>query len=150
MISELEKKILKSLNENARKSFREVAKEVGTSTTAIYNNVKKMEKSGLLQGYVPAVDEELLGFTLTAIIALRISQGKLFGVYEKILNYPEVREIYDLTGEWDTILVCFFKRRRDLDNFLKTKLNIPHIERVTTHVVLNVIKDEKRAFIEAL
>lgn len=138
------------MNENARKSFREVAKEVGTSTTAIYNNVKKMEKRGLLQGYVPAVDEELLGFTLTVIIAMRISQGKLFNVYDKIINYPEVREIYDLTGEWDAILVCFFQTRRDLDNFLKTKLNLPHIERVTTHVVLNVIKDEKRAFIEAL
>jgi DNA-binding Lrp family transcriptional regulator len=150
MISELEKKILKSLNENARKSFREVAKEVGTSTTAIYNNVKKMEKSGLLQGYVPAVDEELLGFTLTALIAMRISQGKLYSVYDKVDKYPEVREIYDLTGEWDAILVCFFKKRRDLDNFLKTKLNLPHIERVMTHVVLNVIKDEKRAFIEAL
>ena len=86
MISELEKKILKSLNENARKSFREVAKEVGTSTTAIYNNVKKMEKSGLLQGYVPAVDEELLGFTLTAIIAMRISQGNLYSVYDKVIT----------------------------------------------------------------
>ncbi len=150
MISELEKKILKSLNENARKSFREVAKEVGTSTTAIYNNVKKMEKRGLLLGYVPAVDEELLGFTLTAIITMRISQGKLFSVYDEIINYPEVREIYDLTGEWDALLVCFFQRRRDLDNFLKTKLNLPNIERVMTHVVLNVIKDEKRAFIEAL
>ena len=53
MISELERKILISLTENARKSFRSVAKEVGTSTTAVYNNVKKMEKSGLLKGYIP-------------------------------------------------------------------------------------------------
>lgn len=150
MINDLEKKILKSLNEDARKSFREVAKEIGTSTTTIYNNVRKMEKTGILEGYVPAVNEELLGYTHTAVIMLRVAQGKLQKVYAVIVNYPEVREIYDVTGEWDTILVCFFKTRQDLDHFLKTKLTIPHVQRVMTHVVMNVIKDEKRAFIWAL
>jgi DNA-binding Lrp family transcriptional regulator len=150
MITGLEKKILKSLNEDGRKSFREVAKEIGTSTTTIYNNVKKMEKNGILERYVPAVNEELLGYTHTAVIMLRIAQGKLHRVYKVILNYPEVREIYDVTGEWDTVLVCFFKTRQDLDRFLKFRLTIPHVQRVMTYVVLNVIKDEKRAFIWAL
>lgn len=150
MINELEKKILKSLNEDARKSFREVAKEIGTSTTTIYNNVKRMEKNGILERYVPAVNEELLGYTHTAVIMLRIAQGKIQKVYDVIINYPEVREIYDVTGDWDTVLVCFFKSRQDLDRFLKVKLTIPHVQRVMTHVVMNVIKDEKRAFIWAL
>jgi Lrp/AsnC family transcriptional regulator for asnA, asnC and gidA len=150
MINDLEKKILKSLNEDARKSFRDVAKEIGTSTTTIYNNVKKMEKRGVLEGYVPAVNEELLGYTHTAVFMLRIAQGKLQKVLDVIVNYPEVREIYDVTGDWDTILVCFFKTRKDLDRFLKVRLTIPHVQRVMTYIVLNVIKDEKRAFIWAL
>jgi DNA-binding Lrp family transcriptional regulator len=150
MINALEKKILKSLNEDARKSFRDVAKEIGTSTTTIYNNVKKMEKSGVLEGYVPAVNEELLGYNHTAVIMLRIAQGKTQAVYDIVVKYREVREIYDVTGEWDTVLVCFFKTRQDLDVFLKDRLTIPHVQRVMTYMVLNVIKDEKRAFIWAL
>ena len=150
MINEIEKKILKSLNEDARKSFREVAKEIGTSTTTIYNNVKKMEKNGILEGYVPAVNEELLGYNHTAVIMLRVAKGKLQRVFDVLINYPEVREIYDVTGEWDAVLVCFFKTRRDLDHFLKVRLTIPHVQRVMTYMVLNVIKDEKRAFIWAL
>jgi DNA-binding Lrp family transcriptional regulator len=150
MINDLEKKILKSLNEDARKSFREVAHEIGTSTTTIYNNVKKMEASGILEGYVPAVNEGLLGYTHTAIIMLRIDQGKLQKVYDIIIRYPEVREIYDVTGDWDAVLICFFKTRENLDRFLKTNLSIPYVQRVLTYMVLNVIKDEKRAFIEAL
>jgi Lrp/AsnC family transcriptional regulator, regulator for asnA, asnC and gidA len=150
MINDLEKKILKSLNEDARKSFRDVAKEIGTSTTTIYNNVKKMERSGVLEGYVPAVNEELLGYNHTAVIMLRIAQGKIQKVLDVIIHYPEVREIYDVTGDWDTVLVCFFKTRKDLDRFLKVRLTLPHVERVMTYMVLNVIKDEKRAFIWAL
>lgn len=144
MVSDVERKILRSLNENARKSFREVAREVGTSTTAVYNNVKKMEKSGLLKGYIPLIDNELLGFELYAVIALKISQGKLQNVYDKISPYPEVKIIYDTTGEWDALLICFFKQRKEFDNFLKSKLALPDIERMVTNVVLNVIKDEKR------
>ncbi len=150
MINALEKKILKSLNEDARKSFREVAKELGTSTTTIYNNIKKMEKAGVLQGYVPSVNEELLGYNHTAVIMLRIAQGKVHTVYDTVVKYPEVREVYDVTGDWDTVLVCFFKTRQDLDRFLKDQLTIPHVERVMAYMVLNVIKDEKRAFIWAL
>jgi len=148
MISELERKILKSLNQNARKSFRKVAKEVGTSTTAIYNNVKKLEKAGILKGYIPLIDEELLGHNYTSLIALRITQGKLYDVYKIIAKYPQVRSIYDITGEWDAVIICYFSKRKELDDFLKKKLALPYIERVVTHVVLNVIKDEKRAFIE--
>ena len=148
MISELERKILISLTENARKSFRSVAKEVGTSTTAVYNNVKKMEKSGLLKGYIPDVDEVMLGFDLVAIMSLRITHGKLISVYEALKDLPPVKLIFDITGDWDAILICYFKERKELDSFLKTELTVPHIERIVTDVVLNVIKDEKRPLLD--
>ncbi|RLE01882.1 MAG: AsnC family transcriptional regulator [Candidatus Aminicenantes bacterium] len=147
MLSELEKKILNSLNENARKSFRQVAKEVGTSTTAVYNNVKKLEKKGVLRGYFPDIDEEKVGYTQFAIIALRIDQRKLTEVESKLVKYPQIRAIYDITGDWDCILVCYFKSREELDNFLKEQLAIPHVERVITHIVLNVVKDDKKTHI---
>jgi len=147
VLSELEKKILNSLNENARKSFRQVAKEVGTSTTAVYNNVKKLEKKGVLRGYFPDIDEEKVGYTQFAIIALRIDQRKLTEVESKLVKYPQIRAIYDITGDWDCILVCYFKSREELDNFLKEQLAIPHVERVITHIVLNVVKDDKKTHI---
>ncbi len=46
MIDELDRKIVWVLNANARKSFREIAKEVGTSATAVINTVKKLERPG--------------------------------------------------------------------------------------------------------
>ncbi len=141
MISKLERKILQSLNQDARKSFREVAKEVGTSTTAIYNNVNKLEETGVLKGYIPLIDEDLLGYKQIAIIALRIDQGKLGIVLKEIKKFPQVRAIFDITGDWDSILIGYFKDRNEMDSFLKKQLSLPHVERVITHVVLNVVKD---------
>lgn len=148
MIDDLERKILKSLTQDARKSFRSVSREVGVSTTAIYTNVGKMKKSGLLKGFIPDVDEVKLGFDLVSIFILRISQGKLDLVYNKVKDLPQVKLMFDITGDWDAILICYFKSRSEMDNFMKNDLAIPHVERVVSHVVLNVIKDEKRPLLD--
>ncbi len=83
MADELDKKIIRSLNENARKSFREVAKDVGTSVTAVIHRVKKFEDSGTIKGYIPLVNPGYFGMELMAVIALRISQGKLLETQKK-------------------------------------------------------------------
>jgi Lrp/AsnC family transcriptional regulator for asnA, asnC and gidA len=144
MPNELEKKILDSLNQNARKSFRKVAKEIGTSTTSIYNNVKKLEKLGIISGYIPVLHEAALGNNLVALISLRTAQGKWKEVVDGISKYPQVRAIFDVTGDIDFVCVCYFRGSKELDAFLKNQLQLPYIERVQTSIVLNVYKDERR------
>ncbi|MFZ2053193.1 MAG: Lrp/AsnC family transcriptional regulator [Candidatus Aminicenantales bacterium] len=144
MIDDLARKIVRTLNQNARKSYREIAKEVGTSATAVINKVRKLEASGAIKGYVPVVDPEHFGIDLVAIIALRISKGKLLETQEKISSDRRVAAVYDITGEWDSLVIGYFKGRDDLNDFIKGILSLPFIDRTVTHIVLNVVKDEKR------
>jgi DNA-binding Lrp family transcriptional regulator len=144
MIDDLARKIVRALNGNARKSYREIAKEVGTSATAVINKVRKLEESGAIKGYVPVVDPGYFGIDLVAIIALRISKGKLLETQEKISSDRRVAAVYDITGEWDSLVIGTFKGRDDLNDFIKGVLSLPFIDRTVTHLVLNVVKDEKR------
>ncbi len=147
MIDELEEKIIRAMNENARKSLREIAKEVGTSATAVINKVKKLETAGIIKGYIPVVSAEHFGFDLMAIIALRISKGKLLETQEKISRDRRVTAVYDITGEWDSLVVGRFKGRNDLNDFIKGILSLPYVDRTVTHIVLNVVKEEKRLLV---
>lgn len=147
MIDELDRKIVRVMNQNARKSFREIAKEVGTSVTAVIHRVKKMEQTGIIKNYIPVVDPELFGYTLIAIIALRISKGKLLETQETISEDPRVVAVYDVTGEWDSLIVGYFKGRDDLNQFIKKVLSLRYVDRTVTHIVLNVVKDEKRVMV---
>ncbi len=144
MVEELEKKIIKALNQNCRKSFREIAKEIGTSAPVVINKVKKLEELGAIKGYIPVLNPEYFGFTLMAVIALRISHGKLIEAQEKIAEDPHVLAIYDVTGEWDSIVIAHFKGREDLNKFIKTILAQKYVDKTVTHIVLNVVKDERR------
>ena len=144
MIDEMEKKILRALNQNARQSFRQLAKKIRISPTTLHNKVKKLENSGVLKGYIPLIDAESVGYDLTAIISLRVKQERDTQVQKAIAKFPQVGAVYEVTGDWDLILVCYFKGRDDLTNFLKKELPLSNIERAITHLVLNVVKEEKR------
>lgn len=143
-IEELDRKILNVLNRDARMSFRRIAKELKISPTTLYSKVKKLEKSGVLKGYIPLIDTESVGYNLTAIISLRVRQEKDIEVQKAIAKFPQVGAVYEVTGDWDLILICYFKGRDDLTNFLKKELPLSNIERAMTYLVLNVIKEEKR------
>lgn len=143
MMDEVERKIIRSLNQNARKSFREVAKEVGVSVTSVINRVKKFEKSGIIKGYIPVVDPQIIGLKLTAIIALRISKGNLLETQRRIAEDSRIVSVYDITGEWDSMVLGYFRDRDDLNEFIKNLLSKENIDRSVTHVVLNVVKEEK-------
>lgn len=144
MIDELDKKILKALNKNARMSFRKIAKELNISPATFHNKIKKLENSGVLNGYIPLIDTESLGFNLIAVIGLRVNQEKDNEVQEVISKFPQIGAIYEVTGDWDLILICYFKGREDLTDFIKKKLPLPNIERAITHLVLNIVKEERR------
>ena len=144
MIDDLDRKIVRVLNQNARKSFRDVAKEVETSVTAVINRVKKLEESGIIQGYIPLVEPEYFGLNLIAIIALRISKGKLLETQKKIAKDTRAVFIYDITGEWDSLIIGYFRDRQDLNDFIKNLLSLEYVDRTVTHIVLNVVKEERR------
>ena len=144
MIDDLDRKIIRVLNENARKSFREVAKELGVSVTSVIQRVKKFEEKGVIKGYIPIVDQEYFEMKMVAVIALRISQGKLIETQAKIAEDKRVMSVYDVTGEWDSILIGYFKDRQDLNDFIKNLLAHKNVDRSVTHIVLNVVKEERR------
>jgi len=144
MADELDRAIIRALNQNARKSFREIAKDIGASVTSVIHRVKKLEESGIIKGYIPVVNPEAFDTNLIAIIELRISQGKLLENQEKIARDPRVIAVYDITGEWDSLLIGYFKDRKDLNQFIKTILSMKNVDRSVTHIVLNVVKEERR------
>ena len=136
--------ILEELNVDARRSHREIAHRLEVSLTTVASRVQRLEREGVIRGYIPVLDDERLGFDLTATIGIRISKGRLREVEERLAKDPRAYAIYDVTGDFDALLVGRFRDRRDLDRFVKHALQDPYIERTSTQVVLNRVKEERR------
>ena len=146
-MDKLDWNIILSLNTNGRKSFRHIAKDLKVSLSTISNRVKRLEKEGIIERYIPVINKEKIGYDLTAVINIKLTHGKLIEVQEKISKNNHVSAVYDITGEWDSLIVAHFKDRRDLNSFIKKILSMDFVERSNTQLVLNIVKDEKRVLI---
>lgn len=146
-VDDLDVRIIRSLNQNARKSLREVARELDLALSTVSNHVKHLEDLGIIKGYVPVIDAEKLGYDLVVIIGMRIAHGKLLEVQQKIAKNPRVFGVYDVTGEWDSIVLARFKDRDELNAWIKDALATPHVERTSTQLVLNTMKEDRRVLL---
>ena len=145
LLDELDVAILRRLNTDARKSFRDIARELRVSISTVSNRVKRLEHEGIVLGYIPVLDEKKLGYDVLAVIGIRISKGKLLEVQRKIGREDKVVDVYDVTGEYDSVIIARFKNTKELDTFIKRLVAMENVERTYTQVVLNVVKQEKRA-----
>ena len=145
LLDELDVAILRRLNTDARKSFRDIARELRVSISTVSNRVKRLEHEGIVLGYIPVLDEKKLGYDVLAVIGIRISKGKLLEVQRKIGREDKVVDVYDVTGEYDSVIIARFKNTKELDAFIKRLVAMENVERTYTQVVLNVVKQEKRA-----
>lgn len=142
IIDELDKKILNVLLTNSRLSYREIAKKIGVSVATVMNRVNRLQKEKLIKKYSAVLDYEKLGYDIKVAIDLRVSKGKLFEVEKKIASHPNVSAVYDVTGNFDCLLIATFKNRRMMDKFLKEIQTYDFVERTETRLVLNVLKEE--------
>ncbi|MBI2499654.1 Lrp/AsnC family transcriptional regulator [Candidatus Woesearchaeota archaeon] len=143
---ELDKQIMNLLLENSKLSYRQIAKKLKVSAATIMNRTKLLEKGGIIKNYTISIDYEKVGFDIEAIIEMRISKGKLIEVEKKIATNPNVFAVYDITGDFDAIILARFENRRRLDTFLKKIQTYDFVERVFTKVILNTLKEQQLKF----
>ena len=139
--------LLKHLSNNGKASQRELAEVTGLALGTVSNHLKVLEKKKIIKGYSANIDPEKVGFTLSATIHLRITKGKIMDVQASIAKHPRVYIVYDITGEWDSLVLARFKNREEMDEFIKTTLSQKDIERTSTSLVLNNVKEEMRIII---
>ena len=141
MLDDIDKKIIKVLENDARTSLRKISQLVDVSLGTVSNRVKRMEKNGVIKGYSVILDPDKIGWELNVVIGLRIQKGRLIEIQERIAKDSRVHGVYDVTGDFDSMVIARAKNRKDLDDLSKNVLSIDGVERSITHLVLNTVKE---------
>jgi Lrp/AsnC family transcriptional regulator, leucine-responsive regulatory protein len=143
MINAIDERILKILQENARVSNAEIARQVGLAPSAVFERIRKLEERKVIRGYRAEIDPKVIGLAQLAFTFVRSSDrpgGVLTG--EKLAEIPEVLEVHHVAGE-DCFLVK--ARARDaeaLGRLLRERLGgIATISSTRTTIVLETVKE---------
>lgn len=148
-LDKLDIEILRSLNENARKSFRDIMKELHVSLRTVSKKVKAMERAGLIQGYIPIIDATKVGFDIMVVIGIltHVPERVSVGTEKELAKNPAVFAAFNSTGQWDAVMMARFRNISELNAFVKNIQAHENVDRIYTQVVLNVTKDEKRVLV---
>ncbi|MES2155075.1 MAG: Lrp/AsnC family transcriptional regulator [bacterium] len=138
-LDRVDRMLLRELAKDGRASHRDVAERTGLSLATVNRRIRQLEADKTIRGYAVLADAEQLGWTLTAVIGLRIEKGFVRAVHETIAKDPRIFGVYDVTGEWDGLVLVRLRGREDLDDLVKSTLSLPHIQRTSTMVVLKTV-----------
>lgn len=140
-IDEIDIEILRELQENARKSLKEIAEKVGVAEGTVYNRINKMRSAGIIKKFIPVIDYSTFGYDITAIIGITAEGGQIVEIEREIAKEKNVTAVYDITGDYDILVVAKFENREKLNEFVKKLLGMKSVKKTYTMLVLNVVKE---------
>lgn len=139
-----DKKILNILQMNARVTNKELAKEMGLSTTPVFERVKKLEKQGYIQNYVALVDNKKVDRNLIAYLSVKLdkhSKGHLLNFKNSVSRLNEVMECYQIAGNADYVIKIALRDMDEYARFITEKISaIENINSIDVSFVLDEVK----------
>ena len=130
--------ILQMLQSNARISNTSIGRQIGISSPAVSERIRKMEDAGVIQQYHTVISPIESGYQLKAIITLRAFMGKLKPFLQKVQTFDEVVNCYRITGNENIVMEVILKNQHHLEAFIdqlitygetKTQIVLSHVVR---------------------
>jgi Lrp/AsnC family leucine-responsive transcriptional regulator len=124
-LDEIDRKILKALQENSRISLGELSNKVGLSASPSLRRIRLLEKSGVILRYVAVLDQTRVGLPVSVFVSVKLEQQReqaLQKFSRAVERWPEVLECYLMTGPRDYLLRVVVADLGEYERFLKQKL----------------------------
>jgi Lrp/AsnC family transcriptional regulator, leucine-responsive regulatory protein len=143
MINEIDRSIVRMLQENARTSNAEIARRLDMAPSAILERIRKLEERGVIRGYSAQVDPEAVGLSVTAFVFVRSNErGGAHTTASQLAEIPEVQEIHHVAGEDCFLLKVRIPSTRALGALLNDKLGrIDSIVSTRSTIVMETVKE---------
>jgi DNA-binding Lrp family transcriptional regulator len=140
----VDRKLLRILQVDSRKSVQVLGDAVGLSPSACHRRLKALEEQGMIEGYCAVLDPRQLGYAMQFFIEVSLSsqsEGALEAFEVAVRDIPEVLECHLMAGQSDYILrvVC-----RDAEDFerLHRRLSarLPGVARIHSNMSIRTVK----------
>lgn len=143
-LDKIDKAILNALQQNARITHKDLAKELNMTTTPVFERVKKLEKNGFIKQVVALVDHNKVQKNLIAFVLIKLnrhSKGELMNFESSIKKLSDVMECHHMAGSTDYMLKVAVKSMHEYQKFVVEKLSaVENISQIDTMFILREVK----------
>ncbi|MEO9513651.1 MAG: Lrp/AsnC family transcriptional regulator [Flavobacteriaceae bacterium] len=124
-LDEKDRKLIQLLQEDCKKTTKAYADQLELSKTAVYERIRRLERTGVITKYVALMDKKKIGRDFTVLCHIRLVQHTKENVLlfeREILKLKEVSECFHVSGDYDYILKVNVKNMESYRDFMVTKL----------------------------
>ena len=100
MLDATDLRILEILQQDARTSNAEIARQIELAPSAVFQRIRKLEEHGIIRGYHARIEPAALELGLLAFVAVQTTEGARAGETAELLaSIPEVVEVHRVVGD---------------------------------------------------
>lgn len=125
-LDEIDLKILRILQNNSKKTTKEIAEQLNLTASPVYERIKRLENKNFIKKNVALLNKEKINRSVTAIcmVSLRYHNEGFIDKFEKqIKNIKEIQECYHMAGKVDFVLKINLKSLDSYHEFVRLKLS---------------------------
>ncbi len=145
MLDPKDKKLLILLQNDAKKTTKQLANELDLSATAVFERIKKLEKQQIIAKYVALINNEKIQKSFIVLCHVKLVQHKkeyIFQFEKEITQFPEVLECFHVAGDYDYILKICVRDIQEYREFMVSKLtNLQHIASTQSAFMIKEVKN---------
>ena len=138
-------KILKLLQGNSRLTYKEIADKINLTQTPVFDRIKRMENSGVIDKYVTILNRKKVGTSLTVFNQVTMTKQTLeisLKFDEAVALLPEVVECHFVSGGFDYLLKIIVPDMETYHKFHQLKLSIiPGVSLINSYFVMSEVKN---------
>jgi Lrp/AsnC family transcriptional regulator for asnA, asnC and gidA len=141
-MDELDKKILRELQSDARQSFTKIAQRIEISTATVSERVKRLTERGIICGYTTILNTSEIGM-VTLITRIKTKPGySIEEVGERVAKLDESCCVHHITGDFDLMVISKCPGHGKCGAVIEKIKQIEGVERVNAELVFKILKEE--------
>ncbi|MGW2665366.1 Lrp/AsnC family transcriptional regulator [Nocardia tengchongensis] len=135
-IDGLDSALLRELAADPRVPILELAQRLGIARNTVQARMKRLEAAGVVRGYPPDVDLEVIGFAVHAFLGIELDQNKMNDIVEALRAFPNVLEVHATTGRGDLLVRVAARSQPDLLGVIQRVHAIAGVKHTETMLAL--------------
>ena len=139
-VDQLDLRIIRSLDGDGRKPFRQIAEELSVSDSTVRKRINRMQENGIIKEFNVLLNYQALGRIIKAFIGLRVNPGKLKEIVNHLERNPDIQVLYRTTGDVDLFVELICRDMEELNDFLESELTLEGITGTHVTVVIGPYK----------
>jgi Lrp/AsnC family transcriptional regulator, leucine-responsive regulatory protein len=140
-IDKVDLKILEELKKDSRLSMRELGRKINLSPPSVTERVKRLEDSGVIEGYTIQVNRKKLGFTLDCLMEITLKNGDYKRFKEFIEEHPRALFCYRIAGQACYMVMLTVTSLEEIEEFIN---EVSSFTTTLSHIVFSEVKINSR------